>query len=62
MAFCCRCKEEFTLADKEGWAMGQMRKVRRLPRRLAQRFHEWRDHPEGGWICGNCYFDLTDEE
>lgn len=61
--FCCRCKEEFPVAkEPTGWAMGKLRKLKYAPPRIKQRFREWLNsdiHGEG-YLCGNCYFDLTD--
>jgi hypothetical protein len=58
---CVRCDEDFRLADNPdaGWAMGVLRPLtsavkRTLPRRL-RGLH-------GDYLCGNCFFDLTDED
>lgn len=63
--FCCRCKEEMPVAkEPAGWAMGMMRKLKKAPRRIQELYREWLDneiHGEG-YLCGNCYFDLTDIE
>ena len=62
--FCCRCKEDFPVEDAEPaiWRMGVMRELRRAPKRIREQFREWLDselHGKG-YLCGNCYFDLTD--
>lgn len=62
-AFCCNCKEDFALA-REGvpWRMGLLFPLARAPRKIRERFASWRDHEEGAYLCGNCLFDLTDED
>jgi hypothetical protein len=64
--FCVRCKEDFPVADEPAtWRMGQLRPLRKAPKRIRERFREWlsedaiNPHP---MLCGNCYFDLTDDE
>ena len=61
-AFCCRCQEDFPVAP-EGAAvrMGFLYRLARMPRRLRDRFASWANDDEGGFLCGNCCFDLTDE-
>ena len=59
--FCCRCKEDFPVAtEPTTWQMGQMRALKKAPKRIQDKFKEWLEHEEGGYLCGNCYFDLTD--
>lgn len=59
--FCCRCKEDFDVAEEPArWEMGMMRKLSKAPKRIKDMFRDWLDHEEGGYLCGNCYFDLTD--
>lgn len=59
--FCCRCKEDFELAQEPAtWRMGFLRKLEQAPRRIKDHFHEWLGHETGAYLCGNCYFDLTD--
>ncbi|MDP3064042.1 MAG: hypothetical protein Q8O40_12650 [Chloroflexota bacterium] len=59
--FCARCKEEFPIAKEPAtWRMGFLRRLSKLPRRLRE--HHEIAHQAGGYLCGNCYFDLTDEE
>lgn len=63
--FCCRCKEEFSVAKKEPtlWRMGELRKLKYAPRKIKDLFRSWLNselHGEG-YLCGSCYFDLTDD-
>ena len=63
--FCCRCKEDFPIGvpDKMGWQMGQLRKLKKAPKKIRDKYKDWLNseiHGEG-YLCGNCYFDLTDE-
>ena len=65
--FCCRCKEPFPVDDFpngrfESWKMGVLRKLKFAPKKIRVQFKEWLKseiHGEG-YLCGNCYFDLTD--
>ncbi|KKN46784.1 hypothetical protein LCGC14_0669640 [marine sediment metagenome] len=63
--FCCRCKEDFPVAEEPTrWMMGQLRKLSKAPKKIREQFREWLNseiHGEG-YLCGNCYFDLTDDE
>lgn len=60
--FCCRCKENFPVAHEPGhWEMGVMRLLSAAPKWIRDRFRDWLDHETGKFLCGNCYFDLTDE-
>lgn len=62
-AFCFRCKEDFDVASEPAsWRMGEMRELKKAPKRIRERFREWLDHDKGRYLCGNCYFDLTDED
>lgn len=60
--FCDRCKEDFPVADvsprgaRISWSMGLLYPRHALPQRVNSRV------PGSGFICGNCCFDLTDEE
>lgn len=59
--FCCRCKEDFEVAAEPAtWRMGLMRELKKAPKKIRVQFQEWLDHDEGHYLCGNCYFDLTD--
>lgn len=66
--FCCRCKEDFGVTEKglrDGfrakWRMGELRELKDAPKKIRDQFRDWLDHPDGHYLCGNCYFDLTDE-
>jgi len=62
--FCCRCKAEFRIAtEPASWRMGEMRKLKKAPKRIQGKYQEWlKSETHGdGYLCGNCYFDLTDE-
>lgn len=62
--FCCRCKEDFPVAPEQiAWAMGFLKPLRKAPKKIQAKFGEWLKselHGEG-YLCGNCYFDLTDD-
>lgn len=61
--FCCRCKEDFPVGvEPSMWRMGTLTKLKKAPKRIRDMFPNWVDseiHGEG-YLCGNCYFDLTD--
>ena len=61
--FCCRCKSDFPVAkEPTGWSMGKLRKLKYASARIKREFRDWLNseiHGEG-YLCGNCYFDLTD--
>lgn len=61
--FCCRCKEEFQVAEEPtGWTMGMLRKLLEAPKWIQQLENFLKDKiGEELHLCGNCYFDLTDE-
>ena len=42
--------------------MGYLRPLKFAPRRIKEQFKEWldADDPNARYLCGNCYFDLTD--
>jgi len=45
-----------------GWRMGQLRHLKYAPLKIRRQFREWLNseiHGEG-YLCGNCFFDLTD--
>lgn len=59
--FCCRCKEEFEVSkEPTSWQMGWLRELKKAPKKIQQKFHEWLEHEAGRYLCGNCFFDLTD--
>jgi hypothetical protein len=44
--------------------MGKLRTLKKAPQRFQQELQGWLDseiHGEG-YLCGNCYFDMKDEE
>lgn len=63
--FCCRCQEDFPVATEPShWAMGFLRPLKFAPREIKNQFREWLNselHGKG-YLCGNCYFDLTDDD
>lgn len=62
--FCCRCYEDFPVAEEPSeWTMGQMRKLKLAPKKVRDELRQWLDEDlYTAYLCGNCYFDLTDEE
>jgi hypothetical protein len=57
--WCARCKEEFPIAhEPTNWRMGQMRKLNKAPKWMQNRLKG----EAGGYLCGNCYFDMLDEK
>ncbi len=58
--FCGRCKEDFPLRPevpkgfKVPMRMGYNFPLKEMPGKIKDQFREWK------YICGNCYFDLTD--
>ena len=64
--FCVRCHEEFPVADEPaGWVMGQLRPVAAAPRNVRQHWSvnfDAEDIRGKPMLCGNCYFDLMDEQ
>jgi len=62
--FCCRCKEDFPVNKYDFWQMGKLNKLEQAPKRIRDQYREWLSsevHGEG-YLCGNCYFDLTDTD
>ncbi len=59
--FCQRCKEDFPVGTGTGWRMGFLRPIDTVPKRSWRKLQimDW-EFPEGRYLCGNCYFDLTD--
>lgn len=60
--FCQRCKEDFPVGeDGRTFRMGFLRPIDKIPKRLWRQLHivDW-EFPDGRYLCGNCYFDLTD--
>ena len=63
--FCARCKEDFPAADEPGrkaWAMGQLNQIRYAKKNVRDAYRAWLDGDLHGepWMCGSCYFDITD--
>lgn len=61
---CIRCLEDFPVAQEPArWEMGEMRPVSKLPKRLRDKVQPDQMDTRGkSYLCGNCYFDLLDEE
>jgi len=61
--FCQRCKEDFPVLDFffPKFRMGHLTPIEKIPKSWWGRLHilDWED-PAGRYLCGNCYFDLTD--
>jgi len=64
---CCRCKtQSFNVAVEptDQWRMGLLRQLAVLPKKFIResRLTEWvkADNPKIRFLCGNCFFDLTD--
>lgn len=58
---CCRCGEDFPLDKKSPrWSMGKLRLLSKAPAKIKREFSEWLSVPDRKYLCGNCYFDLTD--
>jgi hypothetical protein len=57
---CVRCHEEFPIQKKgKGWQMGTLKPLREAPKGIQAQFsHVGAIYDL--WLCGNCYFDLTD--
>jgi hypothetical protein len=60
---CCRCKENFPLAKDQSkpWQMGLLRELQYAPKKIREDFAVWPDLEAERYLCGNCYFDLTDD-
>ena len=67
---CLRCKEDFPISDDAGrpyisWQMGTMRAISKAPKWMRQHHSvNWvskKEDMRDPYLCGNCYFDLTDE-
>lgn len=62
--FCIRCMEDFPVAQEPTvWRMGEMRPVSKLSKTLQHKVAPDPEIMDGTpYLCGNCYFDLTDED
>lgn len=64
--FCCRCKEDFPVKMNDSthgtWSMGELRLLKYAPRKIKEEFRDWlkSDLHGDGYLCGNCYMDLTE--
>lgn len=59
--FCCRCKEAFPVGNSGVFKMGEMRPLAEIKNpKIRVAYKEWEGHAIGAYLCGNCYFDLTD--
>lgn len=57
--FCCLCLEEFPVAEEPThWHMGELRPLSKAPELVRRGLGGDIEHP---YLCGNCYFDLTDD-
>jgi len=58
--WCKRCQEEFPIVEK-GVAirMGFLYPLSRFSKKIREHYEV--KHGTGDFLCGNCYFDLTDE-
>lgn len=58
--WCARCKEDddaFEVAlEPASWEMGVLRQLSKAPKWMRERLRG----AAGGYLCGNCYFDLMD--
>ncbi|MDP3062930.1 MAG: hypothetical protein Q8O40_06945 [Chloroflexota bacterium] len=64
--FCQRCQEDFPVDPRpkpDGFRMGLLRPIDSMSKHLWRKLRvvDW-ENPNGRYLCGNCYFDLTDEE
>lgn len=60
--FCAECKESFPVIAGAPFRMGQLRPLSESSQRWQDRYRSWLDHDAGAYLCGNCYFDLTDAD
>lgn len=59
--FCSRCQEDFPVAvEPSRWRMGFLRRIDKAPKRIQRQFTRDKEFDEGNYLCGNCFFDLTD--
>lgn len=56
---CIRCGESFPVSLEEFWVMGQLRELKHAPTWIRDRFMMKANYY--CYLCGNCYFDMTDE-
>lgn len=57
---CCRCFEDFpTATEPVSWRMGVLRRLSRASKKVRMQVGYAR---RGAYLCGNCWFNLTDED
>ena len=58
--WCSRCQEEFPIAEDvhEQIRMGKLYELQRFSKEI--RGHYEVKSGTGSYLCGNCYYDLTD--
>ena len=63
-AKCCRCNEDFPLAtEPASWRMGELRRLSKAPKKVREPLvGSSTGAADEEYLCGNCYFDLTDED
>ena len=72
--FCCRCKEDFPLHTLDRPSLGQPMSMGQLfplkdvlkilPKRhrCRQSLTEWLEREDGAFLCGMCFFNITEGE
>ena len=63
-ALCFRCYEDMPVAEEPAaWRMGELRPLSKAPKRVRDAVRYDKGDIRGEpMLCGNCYFDLTDED
>ncbi len=63
-AVCCRCQEDFPVAKEPStWQMGKMRPLKFAPKYVRDRYGSFlAEELRKAYLCGNCYFDLKDDQ
>jgi len=60
-ATCTRCNSEFPIAkEPAGWQLGKLRLLSRASKKVRSHWSV-SNAPPRSYICGNCWFDITDE-
>lgn len=57
--YCVRCMEDFEVSKIKPFQMGYNYPLEMMPKSIQNKFRDISD--EEMFLCGNCYFDLTDE-
>ena len=61
--FCVRCQEDFPVGEEAFWTMGELRPLAAAPQRFRDKLrYDPQDIRGPQHLCGNCYYDLRDEE